>query len=69
MARCRKCNEKLSADERAVYKRLIDRSAADPDLLCRCCLAASLGVTPEVIDRKIEHFRSVGCTLFADKTD
>ncbi len=67
MARCRKCGAEISSDERAIYKRLVDRQAPDGDLLCRVCLADALGVTPEIIDGKIEHFRSIGCTLFSPR--
>ena len=31
---------------------------------CKQCLAEHLGVTPELIDEKIEQFKRQGCTLF-----
>lgn len=64
MAICNRCSKKLHKDEKAVYKRLINRAAAEDELLCRKCLADKLGVTESVIDEKIKHFREIGCTLF-----
>lgn len=31
---------------------------------CKQCLSKHLGVTPELIDEKIEQFKRQGCTLF-----
>ena len=52
----------LLMNEIAIYRRLIHREAEE--YLCKKCLAASLGVSEEDIDKKIEHFKSIGCTLF-----
>ena len=52
----------LLLDEIAIYRRLIYRDAEE--YLCKRCLGESLGVTEEEIDKKIEHFKSIGCTLF-----
>jgi biotin operon repressor len=52
----------LLLDEIAIYRRLIYRDAEE--YLCKKCLAADLNVEEAEIDRKIEHFRSIGCTLF-----
>ena len=64
MAICNKCSRELHKDERAIYKRLVNRAAAEEELLCKSCLADKLGVTEAVIDSKIKHFRDIGCTLF-----
>ena len=64
MAICNKCGRELHKDERAIYKRLINRGASEDELLCKGCLAEHLGVTESVIDDKIKHFREIGCTLF-----
>ena len=59
---CMKCGKPLEYDEVAIYKRLISRAAEEFE--CKACLAATLGVTVEDIDRKIDFFRRHGCTLF-----
>ncbi len=64
MAICKKCSKELHKDETAIYKRLINRAATADELLCKNCLAEHLGVTADVIDDKIKHFRDIGCTLF-----
>ncbi len=61
---CKSCGSSLSKDEIAIYKRLIDRGAPNSDCVCKRCLAARLQVSVEAIDKKIEHFKSIGCTLF-----
>lgn len=52
----------LSFDEIAIYRRLIYREAEE--FFCKNCLAAELKVDVAEIDKKIEHFRNIGCTLF-----
>ena len=64
MAICSKCGRELHKDERAIYKRLINRGAGEDELLCKTCLALHLSVSESVIDEKIKHFREIGCTLF-----
>ena len=54
----------MHKDEKAIYKRLINRAADDDELLCKACLAERLGVSVSVLDKKIEHFKNIGCTLF-----
>ena len=64
MAICNKCGKELHKDEKAIYKRLINRGAAEEELLCKTCLADKLAVSEAIIDEKIKHFREIGCTLF-----
>lgn len=64
MASCRKCQRELSRDERAIYKRMVNKLADEDELLCKRCLAEIFDVTVEMIDQKIEYFKSSGCTLF-----
>ncbi|MBE6686290.1 MAG: hypothetical protein E7591_03570 [Ruminococcaceae bacterium] len=64
MATCKKCGKHIEKNERAVYKRMVNRAAAEEELLCKNCLAEHFGVEVSVIDKKIEHFKSIGCTLF-----
>ena len=63
MASCMKWAKQLNMDEIAIYKRLVDRGAVK--CLCKECLAQKLGCEPSVIERKIEYFKEIGCTLFA----
>ncbi|MBQ8404533.1 MAG: hypothetical protein IJX55_08965 [Clostridia bacterium] len=62
MTCCKNCEKILLLDEIAIYRRLICRDAEE--YLCKNCLAVSLKVGVEEIDKKIEHFRNIGCSLF-----
>ena len=62
MANCKQCNQYLKSDEIAIYRRLIHREAEE--YLCKECLSKYLGVPTEVIDKRIEYFKKIGCTLF-----
>ena len=64
MASCRNCQKELSRDERAIYKRMVNKLATEDELICKNCLAEVFGVTVSMIDEKIEYFKSTGCTLF-----
>ena len=63
MAECMKCRRTLTGDEVGIYKRLVNRGARE--FLCKTCLSAHFGCTESQIEEKIEHFRAMGCTLFA----
>ena len=62
MTVCKDCEKTLLLDEIAIYKRLVYRDAEE--YLCKECLARELNVSVLEIDKKIEHFRAIGCTLF-----
>ena len=57
------CGRRLLSDEIAIYRRLIYRDAEE--YLCKTCLAQKMKVSEQEIDRKIEHFKKIGCTLFS----
>lgn len=60
---CRQCGTGLGLDDRAIYKKLVDRGAED--FLCIACLARYFNVPREAIERCIRYFRESGqCTLF-----
>ena len=59
---CFKCGQILSADEIAIYKRMVNRGAKE--CLCIHCFAKEFSVTEDLIREKIEHFKKMGCTLF-----
>lgn len=64
MDRCKKCERVLSGDEIALHKRMIGRG--EEKFFCLSCMAEFFGVTEELLNKKIEHFRKSGCLLFGD---
>lgn len=62
MTQCFQCGRQLIADEIAVYRKMVNRSA--DRFLCKACLAAYFGVDEDKIDKKIEQFKRIGCLLF-----
>lgn len=62
MQACQCCSRTLSTNEIAISMRLLGRDGRA--LFCRECLARELKISPELIDKKIEQFRSMGCPLF-----
>ncbi len=62
MSCCHHCEKKLHTNEIAISMRLLGKDGRC--LLCRDCLAAQFKVEPEVIDRKIQQFKALGCPLF-----
>ncbi|MCR5457162.1 MAG: hypothetical protein K6F14_03705 [Clostridiales bacterium] len=62
MEKCEKCGRQLKADEISLYFKLVDREAKN--FLCIDCLAEKMKVTREMLEKKIEYFREIGCTLF-----
>ena len=63
MAACQKCDKKITCDEAAVYKKLVNRGAEK--YLCAACLAVHFKCSEELIREKIQQFKDMGCTLFA----
>lgn len=62
MSRCRDCEKELTTNEIGISIRLMSRDGKL--LLCRQCLSQELKVAPEIIDKKIDQFRQMGCPLF-----
>ena len=62
MIQCFQCGRQLVADEIAVYRKMVSRSA--DSFLCKTCLAAYFGVEEDKIEKKIEQFKRIGCLLF-----
>lgn len=62
MSVCFQCGQPLTADEIAVYKKLVSRSA--DRFLCKPCLARYFSVDEAKIDGKIAQFKRQGCLLF-----
>ena len=62
MLTCITCGRPLEKDEVALTRKLINRGATL--YLCIDCLAKKFEVTREDLEKKIEEFRQMGCTLF-----
>lgn len=62
MSNCKECGRILTTNEIGISMRLLGRDGRQ--LMCRECLARDLKVDPELIDRKIEQFKQLGCPLF-----
>ena len=59
---CQKCQKPLMPDEVAVTKKLVNRGCKE--FFCISCLAAYFQISTDVIEKKIQYFKSIGCTLF-----
>ena len=53
MARCMQCGKELTHNEIGAHRKFINRGAEQ--FFCKQCLAEHLGVTPELIDEKLEQ--------------
>ena len=62
MTCCIRCGKQLNSVDIGAYKKFINRGSTE--FMCKGCLANELNVTEELIDKKIEHFKKQGCTLF-----
>ena len=62
MVQCFQCGRQLTADEIAVYRKMVNREANQ--FLCKTCLAAYFEVDEDKIDKKIQQFKRIGCLLF-----
>ena len=59
---CIRCSKMLTYNDVSAYKKFINRGSTE--FMCKSCLAYELNVSEELIDKKIEHFKKQGCTLF-----
>lgn len=59
---CRRCGRELTADEIGATKKFVNRGSRV--YYCLDCLAESFDVTRADLEKKIEYFRKMGCTLF-----
>lgn len=62
MSFCIRCGKQLNSVDIGAYKKFINRGSTE--FMCKRCLANELKVPEELIDKKIEHFKKQGCTLF-----
>lgn len=62
MKKCIECGKKLTKDEIALNKKLINKNTKQ--FLCLDCLSAFLNTDCEILEDKIVQFKEEGCTLF-----
>ena len=60
--KCKICGGPLTHDDVGLTKKLINRGAEE--FLCISCLAKKFEVTVADLQKKIQEFREMGCTLF-----
>lgn len=60
---CYRCEKSLSADEKAIYMKMVSRNSTE--FLCLDCLAEKLHCTREALEERIRYYRESGnCVLF-----
>lgn len=60
---CMECRKKLTSDEKAIYIKLVDRTASR--FLCLDCLGSKMGCGREPLEERIRYYRESGnCVLF-----
>lgn len=60
---CINCEKKLTSDEKAIYLKLVDRTASR--FLCLDCLGEKMGCEREPLEKRIRYYRESGnCVLF-----
>ena len=60
---CKECGKPLVTDEKAIYMKLIDRTATE--FLCLDCLGEKLGCGRAALEERIRYYRESGnCVLF-----
>ena len=62
MAKCTECGKELTCDEIGLHKKLLGKD--EKEFLCISCLAEFFKCEEDLLYRKIEHFRNLGCALF-----
>ncbi|MCI5731309.1 MAG: hypothetical protein MR304_07185 [Eubacterium sp.] len=60
---CKECGKPLSTDEKAIYMKLVDRTASR--FLCLDCLGQKMGCGRKPLEERIRYYRECGnCVLF-----
>lgn len=62
MSQCMNCGRNLTPDEKGLHRKLFNRAAES--FMCIDCCAAYLSVPRECLEKKIEEYKELGCTLF-----
>lgn len=64
---CIECEKPLTSDEKALYKRLVKRTAEE--FLCIPCMAKHFQTDEDTLYRRIEMYRKIGCELFGKRDE
>ena len=60
---CMTCDARLTSDEKAIYMKLVNRTASE--FLCLDCLSKKLGCERAALEKRIRYDRESGnCVLF-----
>lgn len=59
---CKKCGRKLTGDEVGLHRKLFNRGA--DSFFCIDCCAEYFQVSVPLLEKKIQQFKDMGCTLF-----
>ncbi len=60
---CKKCKAVLTSDEKAIYMKMVDRSASE--FMCLDCLSEALNCDRSALEERIRYYRESGnCVLF-----
>lgn len=59
---CKNCGRKLTGDEIGLHKKLFNRAA--DSFFCIDCCAEYFQVGVGTLEKKIQLFKDMGCTLF-----
>ena len=51
---CRQCGVRLTSDEKAIYMKMVSRSAVD--FLCLDCLSEKLGCSRGALQERIQYY-------------
>ena len=65
MAACKQCARELTSDEIGLTRKMINRGATE--FMCLTCLSGFFNCEESLLERKIEEFRKMGCSLFSKK--
>ncbi len=65
MSVCKQCGREVNGDEIGLTKKLINRGTEE--FMCLPCLAEYFSCDEEILRRKAEEYRKIGCTLFPSK--
>ena len=60
--KCVRCGAVLSKDETALTRKLINRGATE--FFCLSCLADHFQLSEDILRKKIDEFKAMGCNLF-----
>ena len=55
---CITCNARLTSDEKAIYMKLVNRTASE--FLCLDCLSKKLGCERAALEKRIRYYRESG---------